>query len=109
MPNNTDTQRELIMRYINNSHNSRNIFNNIINTINQQDLALHDLISNVRPFNLYRERRLNNRYINNPWAMAPEYPSSYNWNTNNSTMEPTINNQQIQTLEERLAQSRNLY
>ena len=74
MPNNIDNQRELIMRQILNSYNSIDTFNNIINTINQQDLVNHDLISNIRPFN--RERRYNR------------------WN--NSILELNVNNQQNQ-------------
>ena len=89
MPNNTDTQNELIMRQIFNSYNSLNTFNNIINTINQQDLVIHDLISNIRP--AFTRQRRNN--INNPW----QYSMMDNITTNNYQ-------NQIRTLEERLAQ-----
>ena len=89
MPNNTDTQNELIMRQIFNSYNSLNTFNNIINTINQQDLVIHDLISNIRP--AFTRQRRNN--INNPW----QYSMTDNITTNNYQ-------NQIRTLEERLAQ-----
>ena len=90
MPNNADIQRELIMRQIYNSYNSLNTFNNIINAINQQDLIIHDLISNIRPVNFYRQRRNN---INNPW----QYSMMDNLTINNYQ-------NQIRTLEERLAQ-----
>ena len=91
MPNNIDIQRDLIIRQIFNSYQSVQTFNNIINTIGQQNMAIHDMISNIRP--LHRNRR--NSYHNPLW--------------NESISELTIYNQQIQirSLEDRLIQLEN--